>query len=345
MAVNIAAAGIDIGFFSTKVTFKDANGNIVSDLFPSRAPRFAQSLDQSKMLDKLDCAVVDIGKGLRHVVGKQVELASTSGARAVTSDFSKTPDYRALYLGALYYITKLLKCKGAVEIEAVVGGLPLSTVYSHNRDVADMMMGKHTIPDWDNPEKSITVTVKQAVVIAQPQGTLASRPDSPGAEDVTLVVDMGGGTFDWFVAKGLIPNRGRCGAVPIGALACASAICDEIDPSLKDDMDVVARVDLALRENRDSFTITGRRYELKAYAPVLGRVVGDAIEQMRRGVGNLSSVDRIIVTGGGGRLAFEHLKSTLSNYAGIMKLEEDAVLANSRGFHLVAEAILEESTT
>ena len=28
----------------------------------------------------------------------------------------------------------------------------------------------------------------------------------------TLVLDMGGGTFDWFVSKGAVPNHQRCGA-------------------------------------------------------------------------------------------------------------------------------------
>lgn len=346
--ITLPAIAIDVGFFSTKYTLGRREGkaaDITVRQFPSVAPRVTGHMQKFPGLDKLDGIVIEVEPGLRHFVGQDAYyMASTSGTRAVTPDFCLTSDYKAFFLGALFHIARELGASNALHIDTLVAGLPLSTVYTHSSTLQAFLKGAHRIPDpsaAENADATMTVTVKNAMVIAQPQGALITHGFGAAANSRadlnTLVLDMGGGTFDWFVAKGVKPNRALCGAVSIGALACATAICNEINPELKDNPEIMARVDKALRDNSDTVLISGVKHDMARFRPVVQRVLQDAIEQMRKSVGSLNAIDHILVTGGGGHLIYEALKETLPQYQHLLEMDRDPVSSNVRGFHALAE--------
>ncbi len=342
---TLPAIGVDVGYFSTKFTtgrYEQHNQSLKVQQYPSLAPRISANLQSIASGDHLDGTVVEVEPGALHFVGADVYLlAPTTGARAVTMDYSQSSDYKALFLGALHHIAKELGVNNALQIDTVVAGLPLSTIYTHANALTAFIKGEHKVPHPLHPEQVLSVHIPNAIVIAQPQGTLVAHgfnAASDSHQDLnTLVLDMGGGTFDWFVAKGVRPNRALSGAAPLGALACAAAICDEIKAGLKDNPDIMARVDRALREEADVLRIAGRDYTMATFAPVVTRVLADAIEQMRKSVGSLDSVDKILVTGGGAPLINRAVRTALPDYAHLLEMDREPMTSNVRGFHAIAE--------
>lgn len=344
-SISLSAIGIDVGFFSTKFTTgrRDKRTHALEVMqFPSVAPRIAGTMKSIAAMDKLSGVVIEVEPGVRHFVGVDVyQVASTTGARAVTRDYSQTSDYKALFLGALHHIAKEHGATTSLQINTLVSGLPLSTIYTHASDLMAFIKGSHQVPNPFDPDQALTVHIDDSIVIAQPQGALVAHgidTSSTSHPDFnTLVLDMGGGTFDWFMARGIRPNRALSGAVAIGALACAAAVCDEIKPGLKDNPDIMARVDRSLRENAEVVRVTGREYSMASFEPVVARVLADAIEQMRKSVGSLDSIDKILVTGGGARLMERALRVTLPEYANLLEMDKEPVASNVRGFHALAE--------
>lgn len=343
--VNLSAVGVDVGFFSTKYTLgtrDKRSGSIEVRQFPSVAPRVSNALKDLTAKDSLDGAMIEVDSGVRHFVGQDAyQLMTTTGARAVTSDYCTTSDYKALFRGALFHIARAHKATDSLTIDTLVAGLPLSTVYTHSKELERFIAGEHLVPSPAGADKSLRVVIRNAMVIAQPQGALIAHgvdgTRSMGGDFNTLVLDMGGGTFDWFVARGVKPNRALCGAVSIGALACSAAICDEIKPGLKENPEIMARVDKALREGSPVVLISGVEHQMASFNAIIQRVLADAIEQMRKSVGSLDSIDKILVTGGGAHLMQSALAEAIPQYANLIEVDKEPVASNVRGFHSLAE--------
>lgn len=343
--LTIPALAIDVGFFSTKFTLgraiQDDKSEIKFDLIPSLAPRINGGLHSLPTAAELDGVLIEVEPGVSHFVGKDVyHTTNASGTRAVISNFSVSSAYKALFLGALYYVARHLGCNGGLAIKQLVLGLPLSTIYSHSAGLKTFAEGDHVIPNPALPGKTMRVNVHEALVVAQPQGALMNygvdKLGSP-SEHTTLVLDMGGGTFDWFVSNGMKPNHQRCGAAPIGALACAATICDQIHPELRHDAEIMARVDRALWDSTPTVKITGRDYTMADYMPAVKGVLHDAIEQMQKSVGSLRNVDAILLTGGGAKLRNSVIVDMLPEVSHLIEIDKDPVSSNVRGFHMIAE--------
>jgi len=184
------------------------------------------------------------------------------------------------------------------------------------------------------------VRVENATVVAQPHGSMIAHGvrRRPIAHDGnTLMLDMGSGTFGWFVSRGISPNYQRCGAVSIGALACASAVCRSIRDGLQEDPEILNRVDKALREKAASVRIAGRDHEMAPHWPSVEAILPDAIEQMLQSVGSLDNMETILLTGGGATLLDRVVRTMLRDYEHMIQLDADPVSSNVRGFHTIAE--------
>lgn len=341
--VFLPAIGIDVGFFATKFSLGRAqsNNHIQVDQFQSLTQPVRGGLQSFGQGVERDGALFETEVGVRHYVGKDIlNNVNNFGTRAVIANFSESSAYKALFLGALFYIARHHAVEKQLVIKKLVAGLPLNTVYTHSGGLKTMMEGLHTIPHPRDEGRTLQVEVKSALVVAQPQGALinhgVSKHGKPSDHN-SLTLDMGGGTFDWFVSKGVMPNHQRCGAAPIGALACAAAVCDQIHPDLKDDAEIMARVDTALREGAEEVLITGRKYKVADFWPAVRGVLQDALEQMQKKVGSLHSIDSILLTGGGSKLLNKVIAEALPDFKHLLVTDEEPVFSNVRGFHMIAE--------
>jgi len=347
---KIPAAGIDIGFFSTKYSLGESLGpsgsEIVVDQFHSIAAQLARpELQHLPNSAELDAAVVSVN-GVPYGVGKSVLslLGATGQVRASSQDYCKSPAYHALFLGALHYIAKGLGCSGDLVIETLTMGLPLNTVYDHAEFVQQLATGEHVVPSPGRQTSNMKVIVKNVIVIAQPQGAIVNYTNGLDrkvkAEEMCLVLDMGGGTFDWFVCTGdFAPDYERCGATNTGALACANTVCDSIKPGLKEDARTVSKIDRALRMGESSVSIAGHVHELATYWPMVSATLHKAITQMRNQVGRLEGFDHILLTGGGATILEKVFLDDHKEFSNITALDVEPVFSNVKGFHRIAQYI------
>lgn len=347
---KLRAIGIDVGFHSTKFTTgrvsegvsKDA---IPTDQFPSVAPEVIGRSGGPSGTAPTD-GVRILVDGVTHFVGKDTLLeAGGSWMTAVTPGYSESTSYKALFKGALYSIAKTNDARGDVEIDTVVGGLPMASYADHKSKLEAFMAGEHEIPSPMAPDKTVTVRVKRAKVLGQPQGALINHQLSKGVafakDQLTLVLDLGGGTFDWFVAKEAKGSRSRSGSVPIGALACAKAVCKQIRDGLQDNPDVVYRMDEALRTGAESVSISGQRYKMADYSQAVSNILTRALNSMNDTAGNLSGMDAILFTGGGAKLLHKVALSHLGEYNRVFATDGDTMVSNVRGFHFWAEHLID----
>lgn len=352
-------AAIDQGFFSTKIAFSTSTGKsgsvINTDQFPSWAvgsSEYATSFRTQAITGEMahDGATVDVD-GQRYFVGKSALRASTSagGQRTAHENYSRSPQYRALFLGALYYISKHHKVSGSLTINCLCLGLPVVTYFTHKDDLRSMAMGTHEIPSPVDSGQSIKVHIKEVIVISQPQGAALNFGFKNGKrldQDRIVVLDMGGGTFDWFFLDRLTPNFIRSGATQLGVLSCVNAICDSLDPKYKSAPLVIERINDALIEGSATVRVDGYELKMDALWPAAKHILDAALAEMAKNVGNLVEVDSFLFTGGGASLL--HIASKLANSSLCSQqrkfvLDETPVYSNVCGFYRVAELSNQDS--
>ncbi len=346
---RLRAIGIDVGFFSTKFTTgRIAEGTsrsaIPTDRFPSVAP-FQHVEPQTPASAVVGDGVRLTVDGVAHYVGKDTLLeAGGYGMTGFAEDYSTTTAYKALFRGALYMIAKANAVPGDMSIDMLVAGLPMASYDRFRGPLEAFMLEPHVLPHPVVSGAELTVQVLRTRVLGQPQGALVNHQLSKGVKfrpgQLNLVLDLGGGTFDWFVAQEAKGSRSRSGSAPIGALACASAVCAQIREGYQHSPLIMSRVDEALRTGSRAVSISGVSHKLGGYAPTVKAILRNALDQMRRSVGKLDEMDVILFTGGGARLLHSVAEEQLKEYRSVFAIDQDTVVSNVRGFHFWAEHLL-----
>ncbi|MBK6594616.1 MAG: hypothetical protein IPG23_19015 [Burkholderiales bacterium] len=153
--IVLDSIGIDQGFFATKFTYSkgmDRSGSVIfADSFPSWAVRSSNSdVDSAPMQhsDREHDGVTVLVDGASYFVGKTALLASSStgGLRIAYDHYVDSPDYKALFLGALFYISKHHKVSGSLTIERLGLGLPVNSLFQSKDKLMHMALGTHEVP-------------------------------------------------------------------------------------------------------------------------------------------------------------------------------------------------------
>lgn len=343
--VRVETRAVDVGYFNVKYTLgrKDKGGSteIATGLYPALAPRLATNLFmQSPGTARSDGCVVEVD-GVNYFVGRgAVFYSSGMEPRPVLDDYSLSDKYLALLRGALNYMAIDAGATQELTIEQLVLGLPLNTYQRHHAELAARAEGAHVIADPVGGSGARQVVVEKAQVIVQPQGALIHfgvQHRMTGQDGWALVVDPGGGTLDWFLSRGREPNWQRSGAYPKSMLACANAVADKIDPSWKDQFEIIERIDLAIRTRADSFKVGGQVYKMAEFQQSVDAVLDEAVDYMLSVVGPTANLDHILLTGGGAGVFFEHIVRHHPKLQSVMRIDEDPVFSNVRGFQIAGE--------
>lgn len=345
MVVDVRA--IDVGYFSTKLTLGrkmvGSTTSIATALFPSLAPRLPAGLSPMAALQaKHDGSVVDVDD-VSYFVGRDACFYSSGREpREVLADYSQTEKYLALLRGGLHYIYADAKASSELVIRHLVLGLPLNTFADNREKLIARVTGEHLLPDPLIIGAKRRVTIQKTSVIVQPQGALmnygAKRGGSFG-EGWVAVIDAGGGTLDWYVARGRLPNWQRSGGYPKSMLACAYSVADRIDPTWRDNFEIIERIDKAIREKQPSFTTGGQMYDLATYSTGIEAVLKESTDKMLSKIGSLDNLDMILFTGGGAGVYHDFFSQRFPKFSSIMFMDEDPVFSNVTGFHVAGEMI------
>lgn len=278
---------------------------------------------------KLDGAARVVIDGTPWAAGVQPERFSGK-SRELHADYPSTDVYRALFYAGLSMSER-------DHIDTVVTGLPVSQFYDERfRDaLRKRLTGTHEI----SPKK--TVTVDEVLVVPQPAGTYLTALHEIQEEDelaaslesgMVLVLDAGFFSVDWVTIQD--------GNIATGTadtdLRAMSRVLEATADLMQEDYSArpeVSRIERAVREQQDLIVFQGKRIDFTDYYRRAAKQVADSVlvalrSSMRDRAG--SSVDAVILAGGGGSCYLESARETFPN-AVIAKLA-DPVRSNAVGF-------------
>lgn len=339
------ARAIDIGFGYTKFSKGHIQGGptIESDAIPSVAPavlRAAHGLSSSRELGAPLLVDVTVD-GQTYAVGPQV--LHNSGAqfqRLLDESFFFSPQYLALFRGALYYMD--LPHHQPV-IDSLVVGLPLNVCRSNEfvSLVSNRLVGEHRIPSRGGSSQERTVTVQSVHVLPQAMGALISQCDAQRglerlATETHLVVDVGFSAMRWMVAEGRSPVFWRSGHAMGGVATLLQVIADQIGVGLKDNPRVIDRLDRALRDESYELKLSGKEVDVAPYRKLLQRMLAESLAVFTHSLRDFADIENIYLCGGGALHYLPLLRQTFRNYQ-LLCNPDQVRFENLRGFQLMAE--------
>jgi len=329
---------VDVGFGNVKYTLEGSmHSSVRCGIFPSNAtPELSDSggsLDSQKC-EQLNTMTVEVD-GVAYMVGKDAGLGlDDSSSHVLDSSFPRTKEYLALLRGAL-------ACMATPAIDLLVLGLPVSTLSRHKNYLEQTVVGKHRVPIADDPSRHMDVWINQVHVIAQPLGGFLDHAVRSGifsslqsSGETCLTIDVGFFTVDWVISVGpKVVNR-RSGSTNGGM----SRILREIAKIVGREQDVsitnLRDVDAALA-NGNRLKLFGDDVDISE-AVALGKSKGrDAIINLSGQIGEGHEIGKIIILGGGAHFFKEIVQERYPRHQ--IKIAEDSIFANVRGFQLAGE--------
>lgn len=337
--IHIEVCGVDVGYANVKYSHaRNGQATVPVGLFPAFAPRSnAAAIRNDPNKQKRDVCFVQIN-GVEYVVGPDADTnAAGSQPRPISKSYCRSPEYMALLAGGLYMAARAEGDAAEYVIQELVLGLPLTTFGEFREELQQATLGEHVIVGMDGAARR--VTVQTVHVVLQPFGAMinhAARSNVKGRSS-TLVIDAGGGTLDWYVAVNGQTNWGRSGAFPKAMLACAYAVADRMGPGVRDNLEMVRRIDEAIRNNDETFDTNQGPRALAEDEGVIKAVLSEGVEAMLASVDSLLDFTKVLVTGGGAYVYYRYLTERVPEIRKIMSIDADPVVSNVRGFHLWGE--------
>lgn len=349
-SLTIPASAVDVGYFSNKFALHrqvvGEKTEIHCASFLSVCPQVLERTSSQQLGGIGEPIGVSVQiDGQLYFVGPDAYLRGDySDTRSVIENYAASDQYRALVKGALYYIAQHHLSNHAdinrLVINYVGCGLPMTTIDVAKQDVLDAVNGDHHLPPLPGRTESLLVTVKNTLIIPQPQGALLNMAYQAGStsaiDESILVVDLGGGTLDWFMTVNRKRSIERCGAHQVGILHAIRQVCDSIRPGLSRDTVIVDRVDRALRSRALSVKVSGAQVDLSPHLSLVDGVISKSLQKMMEKVGGFDTMDTILLTGGGAQLAEPILRKMLGARESIIKVDTDPTFSNVKGFFQLA---------
>lgn len=336
---TVGVRALDLGYYNVKYSTgvsRDARRVIETDIFPSQAPIVDPAvLRNHERTAPLRGESLRIGGVLRYVGEDVQSVQSGSAPNPVTETYSTSPVYKALTYGAF---SRMAQASHATElrIEMLVVGLPPSRLDEFAEPLEDWLKaGPHRI-EYGNGHSRV-VAVDDVLVVAQPYGAYLDYFNSEAAapKGSTVVVDVGGGTVDWFVASTTRTDWARTGSHPKGMTALAHGVANAIDPDLRHNPHVVRQIDDAIRSDADrTFEVSGELRDIGEFEATLDEVLRESCDQMMTRLGNVSDVRTFIFTGGGAKVFAKYMRDEFPKLAHQFHVHKDPLFGNVRGFHL-----------
>ncbi|MCE4369739.1 PRTRC system protein D [Xanthomonas hortorum] len=312
---------VDVGFGNTKYVSSASGMDVRCASFPSLAYPSARA--PSSGGEKRKTVAIPIN-GLHYEVGPDIRLAAdTFRATQLHDRYTDTPEYLALLRGAL----ALMRVEA---IDLLVLGLPVSSLAAKRATVEKLAIGAHDVGGGRQ------VSVRKALVVAQPQGALVHYAAQHGKLDVigdeqSLIIDPGARTFDWLVARGMRLVQKQSHSLNRGVFDVLQVIASEISSDIGTPYTDLDAIDQALRSGK-RLMIYQRQYDLSKLLPIAQTVAQQAVSSMMQWIGADYAFQNIVLVGGGAYLFRKAVKAAFPQHR-ILEVK-DPLYANVRGFQL-----------
>ena len=342
MTKNVIA--VDVGYGNTKVVWNHSIDKLGKErwgetCFRSVAPLMMVDEEKSGGIQNPDRIPLQIN-GKKYYAGPAASLGIE--ARALDPNYIETDEHEAL-LRASIHIAMREKRELFEEIDMLVVGLPVSGFRSKGKRLQEIASEPREIPvptvlQTEGGPQSITVRAKQVKVIPQPFGGLRyAAQNLPENDDLfsdralSMIIDPGYRTFDWFVANGMRPEMKLSGSFDGGVSSLLRLISQTIGydhgtGSLEFDQVEEGMV-------RGSINLGYQVIDTKPYRAILEDAARkEVMAFLGRIDSNKARLSRVFLTGGGASFYQQALVEKLPGYK--IETVQNSVMGNARGYWL-----------
>lgn len=323
--------GLDIGYGQTKQCYAGSLTRRSENVWPSGAAQIARC--DVKPLSNPNEGKRILASGLEvkvdgHAYGALMHPDDIQGGMPyLHEDYATTPEYFALFLGAISYVP-------ASAIDVLVTGLPVA----HFEDVAKREALKKRLTGT-HEAAGRKVKVSRVEVVPQGLGAFMAseelRPNKGSAYDTCLVVDVGHYSVDWVLVLGNNWRSVGSGSTFDGSHKVLQKVADQIkdDTGLRIDSDRVLRMVMdGVRETRLGANVIKVQEIVERCAAEIAPRVANAV---RSKLSTGTDVTSIILTGGGAPFYREAIREAFAN-ADLIQLPRPA-MSNAIGYQCFAE--------
>ena len=329
---------VDIGYGNTKSVWGHSKSPTPSwdeICFRSVAPRVV--VDAGSSLSSLDRVIVGVGRD-RFFVGPKATLEG--GMRELHPDYINTPTHEALLCGGWHYMWKQTG-QVAKSIDLLVLGLPVAGFQANRQRLRELGNRVHRIPVPQALRQRYgkeyeDAVAKNVLVVPQPMGSLYLASEISQEFDlfedgaISLVVDVGYNTLDWFVAEAMAPQLELCGSFNGGFSQILKAVSQQIGFDHGVGGQNFGLVEKGLTSGVMNFGF--KKVAMEPYQLLAGQVADAAVADLLQQFDpQRLGVSKIFLTGGGAAAYKDALQTRLPNH--IITLMENGVMANARGFY------------
>ena len=334
---------VDVGFGNVKAVWDRPAANVAEALTSWGEICFKAIAHPATEHDRsgiggTDRIAIEVGTE-QYFVGPQATFGG--GIRSLHEDYISTPEYEALLAGAWSY---MFKETGMLypDVDVLVLGLPVSRFANTRHRLAELGARKRRIPvPYNMRERSqkeyVDVQPGRVIVLPQPFGGLKVVSEEEKNYElfddgvVSLVIDPGYNTFDWFVAQAMNAQMDLCGSFQGGV----SQILKKVSAAISNDHGVESPNfgDVEHCLIASSMNLGHKRIDMEPYRAIANREARATVAEFLQLFNPTKTrVAKIYVCGGGANFYAEALRERLGAYK--IEVMDDYVMANARGFWL-----------
>ena len=336
-----SALSIDIGYGNTKAVWNQKKTPGKPDTWSEicfRSVTLGVVVDTGTSLSSLDRVIVNVGTDSFYVGPK---ATFEGGTRALHPDYINTVEHEALLCGAWHY---MWRNTGQVtkSVDILVLGLPVSGFQANRRRLQELGSKVHRVPvplelrqrygrDYED------VVAKKVLVLPQPMGSLRLASEHERDYDlfddgiVSMVIDVGYNTLDWFLADGMTPQFELCGSFSGGFSQVLKAVSRQIGFDHGVGSQNFGLVERGLEKGEMNFGF--KKIQMQQYQLLARKVADGAISDLLQQFDpHRAGVARIYLTGGGAAAYKDSLQARLPDHS--IEMMEDGVMANARGYYM-----------
>jgi plasmid segregation protein ParM len=322
---------IDLGYGNVKYTTASSNrSHFETGIFPSVAVPSTKNVIDTSFTSKKDIVMIDVD-GQNYSVGPDSELLATNMSyRNLHDNYSSSPGYKALCLGALHYINQPV-------IDLLVVGLPVKFLSERSEKLREMLIGQHQLTATSN------CFVRDVKVIAQPIGGFLYFLHSTNSwerlrDKTSLILDAGYYTLDWVVTKKMKTIDDRCDGNRMGASVLLNDIMHYINESKTPELDGFVMDDLNLMEQsvRNGYIeLPDMNVNIAPFIKGADARIETAVADMLASIQKKSDIQNVILCGGGASFYLDVMRREFPRHN--IKIAPDSVFSNIHGFQMAGE--------
>lgn len=334
--------GIDVGYGNTKAvwshglnkTNKEHWGEIC---FKSVVPLALVNEEENSGNVNPNRILMNIN-GKHYYAGPAASIGIES--RVLDPNYIESNEHEALIRASLHLMMR--EMNQIIEtIDMMVLGLPVSGFSARNKKLLEIGLRPREVPvpiSLQKNGKPSTVVVKatKVMVLPQPFGELRYAAQDIPADDemfseraLSMVIDPGYRTFDWFVSNGLNPEMKLSGSFDGGV----SSVLRQVSQKVGFDYGTGSLEFDQIEEGliRGSINLGYQVIDTKPYqSTALDAARKEVSAFLARIDSNKARLSRVFLTGGGATFYAEALKEKLPGYR--IEMLKNSVMGNARGY-------------